>query len=66
MVRGKPLRAELSEWVEVHKRKIQILAFANNYYAGYGRGTIEQFRQLWRRQAKEKTKGFKAGKVFPM
>ena len=30
-------RAELAEWVEVlktvHKRKIQILAFANNHYA---------------------------------
>ena len=46
--------AELAEWVEVlktvHKRKIQILAFANNHYAGYGLGTIEQFRELWRRQ----------------
>jgi uncharacterized protein YecE (DUF72 family) len=46
--------AELAEWVEVlktvHKRKIQILAFANNHYAGYGPGTIEQFRELWRRE----------------
>ena len=45
---------ELAEWVEVlktvHKRKIQILAFANNHYAGYGPGTIEQFRELWRGQ----------------
>jgi uncharacterized protein YecE (DUF72 family) len=45
---------DLAEWVEVlktvHKRKIQILAFANNHYAGYGPGTIEQFRELWRRQ----------------
>jgi TM2 domain-containing membrane protein YozV len=44
---------DLAEWVEVlktvHKRKIQILAFANNDYAGYGPGTIEQFRELWRR-----------------
>jgi uncharacterized protein YecE (DUF72 family) len=43
--------ADLAEWVEVlktvHKRKIQILAFANNHYAGYGPGTIEQFRELW-------------------
>jgi uncharacterized protein YecE (DUF72 family) len=43
---------DLAEWVEilqpVHKRKIQILAFANNHYAGYGPGTIEQFRELWR------------------
>ena len=47
-------RAELSEWVEVlktvHKRKIQILAFANNHFAGFGPGTIEQFRELWLRQ----------------
>jgi uncharacterized protein YecE (DUF72 family) len=44
--------AELGEWVEVlkkvHERKIQILAFANNHYAGYGPGTIEEFRGLWR------------------
>jgi len=47
-------RVELSEWVEVlktvHKRKIQILAFANNHFAGFGHGTIEQFRELWLRQ----------------
>jgi uncharacterized protein YecE (DUF72 family) len=46
--------ADLAEWVEVlkpvHKRKIQILAFANNHYAGYGPGTIEQFRELWQRK----------------
>ena len=45
--------AELSEWVDVLKkvreRKIQILAFANNHYAGYGPGTIEEFRKLWQR-----------------
>jgi uncharacterized protein YecE (DUF72 family) len=45
--------ADLAECVEllktVHKRKIQILAFANNHYAGYGPGTIEQFRERWRR-----------------
>ena len=45
---------DLAEWVEVlkpvHKRKIQILAFANNHYAGYGPGTIEQFRELWQRK----------------
>jgi len=44
--------ADLIEWVEVlkkvHERKIQILAFANNHYAGYGPGTIEEFRKLWR------------------
>ena len=52
-------RAELAEWVEVlktvHKRKIQILAFANNHYAGYEPGTIEQFRELWRRQVGTET-----------
>jgi uncharacterized protein YecE (DUF72 family) len=45
--------ADLGEWVEVLKkvsaRKIQILAFANNHYAGYGPSTIEEFRGLWRR-----------------
>jgi uncharacterized protein YecE (DUF72 family) len=45
---------DLAEWVEVlkpvHQRKIQILAFANNHYAGYGPGTIEQFRELWQRK----------------
>jgi uncharacterized protein YecE (DUF72 family) len=52
-------RADLSEWAEilgkVHKRKIQILAFANNHYAGYGPGTIEQFKELWRRQVPTET-----------
>ena len=40
--------ADLAEWVDIlkpiHKRKVQILAFANNHYAGYGPGTIEKFR----------------------
>ncbi len=43
--------ADLREWVEVLKkvseRKIQILAFANNHYAGFGPGTLEEFRKLW-------------------
>jgi uncharacterized protein YecE (DUF72 family) len=43
--------ADLGEWVEVlkkvHERKIQILAFANNHYAGFGPGTLEEFRSLW-------------------
>ena len=51
--------ADLAEWVEVlktvHKRKIQILAFANNHYAGYGPGTTEQFSDLWRRAGGGKT-----------
>ncbi len=59
-------RGELSEWAEilgkVHKRKIQILAFANNHYAGYGPGTIEQFRELWRRQVGETEKGNRSAK----
>ena len=48
--------ADLGEWVEVlkkvHERKIQILAFANNHYAGYGPGTIEEFRALWQRASR--------------
>jgi uncharacterized protein YecE (DUF72 family) len=47
---------DLVEWVEVlrkiHERRIQILAFANNHYAGYGPGTIEEFRGLWRRTSR--------------
>ncbi len=64
--------AELAEWVEVlktvHKRKIQILAFANNHYAGYGPGTIEQFRELWRRQVGteigKRNRGAEQGQLF--
>jgi uncharacterized protein YecE (DUF72 family) len=63
-------RADLSEWAEilgkVHKRRIQILAFANNHYAGYGPGTVEQFRELWRKQVKEETKADKTKTLFPM
>jgi uncharacterized protein YecE (DUF72 family) len=48
---------DLAEWVEilktVHQRKIQILAFANNHYAGYGPGTIAEFRALWSRAGGE-------------
>src|ERR1019366_5230650 len=51
---------ELSEWAEilgkVHKRKIQIYAYANNHYAGYSPATVEMFQGLWRRQVKEETK----------
>ncbi|HWF13916.1 MAG TPA: DUF72 domain-containing protein [Candidatus Acidoferrales bacterium] len=43
--------AELGEWVDVlrkvRERRIPIQAYANNHYAGYGPGTIEQFRKLW-------------------
>lgn len=57
--------ADLGEWVEVlkpvHKRKIQILAFANNHYAGYGPGTIEQFRELWQRKGGGKISSTRLG-----
>jgi uncharacterized protein YecE (DUF72 family) len=47
-------QAELSEWAsilgKVHKRKIQIYAYANNHYAGYAPATVENFQELWRRQ----------------
>lgn len=64
-------RGDLAEWVEVlktvRKRKIQILAFANNYYAGYGPGTIEQLMELWRRQVPDTGKPNRAveqGRLF--
>ena len=41
---------ELAEWVEivrkVHKRRIQIFAYANNHYAGHAPETVEQFQHL--------------------
>jgi len=44
--------AELAEWVEivrkVHKRRIQIFAYANNHYAGHAPATVEMFRELLR------------------
>jgi uncharacterized protein YecE (DUF72 family) len=43
--------ADLAEWVKVlktvHKRRIQILAFANNHYAGHAPATLGMFRQFW-------------------
>lgn len=43
-------RAELSEWAEivrkVHKRRIQIFAYANNHYAGHAPATVEMFRKM--------------------
>jgi uncharacterized protein YecE (DUF72 family) len=43
-------KGELFEWVKllkkIHERRIMILAFANNHYAGHGPGTLELFRQL--------------------
>src|SRR5579859_5585878 len=50
--------AELGEWVDVLKtvseRKIPILGFANNHYAGFGPGTLEEFRRLWTGKTGEK------------
>jgi uncharacterized protein YecE (DUF72 family) len=44
-------RHELTEWAgilgKVHKRKIQIYAYANNHYAGHGPATVEMFQELW-------------------
>ena len=44
-------QSDLSEWVgllkKVHERRIMILAFANNHYAGNGPATVELFRRLW-------------------
>jgi uncharacterized protein YecE (DUF72 family) len=61
---------ELAEWAEilgkVHKRKIQILAFANNHYAGYGPGTVELFLDKWRRVVKDDEKKGKTAALFPM
>jgi uncharacterized protein YecE (DUF72 family) len=42
--------AELNEWVEivrkVHKRRVQIFAYANNHYAGHAPATVEQFQAM--------------------
>jgi uncharacterized protein YecE (DUF72 family) len=42
---------DLFEWVgllkKIHERRIMILAFANNHYAGNGPATVELFRSLW-------------------
>jgi uncharacterized protein YecE (DUF72 family) len=67
-------RQELSEWADilgkVHKRKIQIYAYANNHYAGYAPARVEMFQDVWRRQAKEETKRAESSKkemtLFPM
>ena len=49
--------ADLRDWAEVLKtvseRKIEILAFANNHYAGFGPGTLEEFRRLWGGKARD-------------
>ncbi len=44
-------QGDLFEWVgllkKVHERRIMILAFANNHYAGFGPATVGLFRNLW-------------------
>jgi uncharacterized protein YecE (DUF72 family) len=44
-------QGDLFEWVgllkKAHERRIMILAFANNHYAGNGPATVEMFRNLW-------------------
>jgi uncharacterized protein YecE (DUF72 family) len=44
---------DLTEWVhllkKIQERKISILAFANNHYAGFGPGTIKLFCELWQK-----------------
>jgi uncharacterized protein YecE (DUF72 family) len=61
---------KLSEWAEilgkVHKRKIQIYAYANNHFAGHAPATVELFQQLWRRSVKEQSQSSKTGTLFPM
>ena len=65
---------ELQEWAEilgkVHKRKIQIYAYANNHYAGCGPATVEMFQDLWRRLVKEETRragsAAEGSTLFPM
>jgi uncharacterized protein YecE (DUF72 family) len=48
-------QGDLFEWVgllkKVHERRIMILAFANNHYAGNGPATVELFRSLWGAEA---------------
>jgi uncharacterized protein YecE (DUF72 family) len=47
-------RVELSDWAQllgkVHQRKVDIYAYANNHYAGFGPATVEMFIELWRQQ----------------
>jgi hypothetical protein len=60
----------VSEWAEilgkVHKRKIQIYAYANNHFAGYDQATVEMFRTLWRIEVREEVKTGRTGTLFPM
>ena len=44
-------QGDLFEWVgilkKMHERRVMILAFANNHFAGHGPSTVELFRKLW-------------------
>ena len=48
-------QGDLSEWVnllkKVQERRIMILTFPNNHYAGHGPSTVELFRRLWGMEA---------------
>jgi uncharacterized protein YecE (DUF72 family) len=59
---------ELSEWAKVlEKLKVQIYVYANNHFAGYGPGTVEMFRNLWRRHQPEATPQYRVpeqGQLF--
>ena len=64
--------SDLAEWVKVlktvHKRRIQILAFANNHYAGHAPATVEMFLDIWRSEAKQnlsRKPSPKTGSLFP-
>ena len=47
--------SDLQNWVgllrKVYERRIQILAFANNHYAGHGPATVKLFSELWDRKS---------------
>jgi uncharacterized protein YecE (DUF72 family) len=47
----------LSSWVryclQVRKRGIQQYVYANNHYEGFGPGTVEKFRNLWKKNSGE-------------
>jgi uncharacterized protein YecE (DUF72 family) len=46
--------SDLQNWVhllrKVQERRIQILAFANNHYAGHGPATLRLFSELWNKK----------------
>jgi uncharacterized protein YecE (DUF72 family) len=44
---------KLSAWVRycqaVQRRGIEQYVYANNHYQGFGPGTVEKFRELWKK-----------------